>query len=318
MSKKISFVSPCYNEEKNVYPFYNLVKETMKGKKFQYEIVFVNDGSRDKTMEELEDIYKTDPEHITVVNFLHNFGKEAAMLAGLKNATGDYICTIDSDLQQDPKYGVQMANILEENDSIDMVAAKPSNEKDSFILSFFKKSFYKIINAIATVPFYQGVSDFRVFRKNVCDAIVSMPEHNRFSKGIFSWVCPNIKCIDYEVKDRANGTTKWSFFKLFKYAFEGICSFSHAPLLFPIIFGAIELFTAIALGLITVIGHIANWFIPFDIMWLFVVLLGVTGIQSISTGIIGQYLAKVHTETTNRPIYIIKEILNKENYKNVD
>lgn len=318
MSKKISFVSPCYNEEKNVYPFYNLVKETMKCKNFQYEIVFINDGSRDDTMEELEEIYQSDPEHIVVVNFLHNFGKEAALLAGLKNATGDYICTIDSDLQQDPKYGVQMANILEENNDIDMVAAKPSNEKDSALLSFFKKSFYKIINTIASVPFYQGVSDFRVFRKNVCEAIVSMPEHNRFSKGIFSWVCPNIICIDYEVKDRASGTTKWSFFKLFKYAFEGICSFSHTPLLFPLIFGAIELFATFILMCITIVGHIASWTMPFTTLWLFVMLLGLTGVQSISTGIIGQYLSKVHTETTNRPIYIIKEILNKENYKNVD
>lgn len=312
MSKKISFVSPCYNEEKNVYPFYNLVKETMKGKKFQYEIVFVNDGSRDKTMEELEDIYKTDPEHITVVNFLHNFGKEAAMLAGLKNATGDYICTIDSDLQQDPKYGVQMANILEENDSIDMVAAKPSNEKDSFVLSFFKKSFYKIINAIATVPFYQGVSDFRVFRKNVCDTITSMPEHNRFSKGIFSWVCPDIQCIDYEVKERTSGTTKWSFFKLFKYAFEGICSFSHTPLLFPIVFGILELIFGGILGIINIIGHIAGWLMPFSVLWIIFSVLILTGIQSISTGIIGQYIAKIHTETINRPLYVIKEIFKGE------
>lgn len=312
MNKKISFVSPCYNEESNVYPFYNLVKETMKGKKYDYEIVFVNDGSKDNTMNELEGIYESDPKHIVVVNFLHNFGKEAALLAGLKNATGDYICTIDSDLQQDPKYGIQMADILENNASIDMVAAKPSNEKDSALLSFFKKSFYKIINAISSVPFYQGVSDFRVFRKNVCDTIISMPEHNRFSKGIFSWVCPDIQCIDYEVKDRASGTTKWSFFKLFKYAFEGICSFSHTPLLFPIIFGILELIFAVIFGTITIIGHIAHFAMPFSVLWILFTILILTGIQSISTGIIGQYLAKIHTETTNRPIYVIKEILKGE------
>lgn len=310
--KKISFVSPCYNEEKNVYPFYNLVKETMKGSSYKYEIVFVNDGSKDDTYEELKEIYENDPKHIKVVNFLHNFGKEAALLAGLKEADGDYICTIDSDLQQEPKYALKMANILDEKEEIDMVAAKPSNEKDSALLSFFKKSFYKIINAVADVPFYQGVSDFRVFRKIVKEAIVNMPEHNRFSKGIFSWVCPKIKCIDYEVKERANGTTKWSFWKLFKYAIEGICSFSHMPLLLPIVFGGIEFVTAIVMLMIICIGGIVGANIAYGTLWILFAVLILTGIQSISTGIIGQYLAKIHTETTNRPQYIIRNVLKED------
>ena len=249
--KKISFVSPCYNEEDNVKPFYEMVKKTLEESEYDYEIVFINDGSKDDTYEKLQELFDKDKKHIKVVNFLRNFGKEAALLAGLSNADGDYVCTIDSDLQQEPKYGIEMAKILDENEKINMVAAKPCNEKDPEVLAFFKKYFYIIINKIADVPFYQGVSDFRVFRKSVCDTIVSMPEHNRFSKGIFSWVSPDIECIEYEVQERVNAETKWSFIKLFKYAIEGICSFSHIPLLVPFVIGGIEIVLAALLFLIS-------------------------------------------------------------------
>jgi hypothetical protein len=165
---------------------------------------------------------------------------------------------------------------------------------------------------MSDVPFYQGVSDFRTFRKIVRDTIVSMPEHNRFSKGIFSWVCPNIKCIDYEVKERASGTTKWSFIKLFKYALEGIMSFSHMPLLVPFAFGVLEFFVAMIILFAMLIGYIAGSIVSFGTLWIIFGILMLTGFQSISTGISGQYLAKVHTETTNRPIYVVKETLKKE------
>lgn len=313
MKKKISLVAPCYNEEGNVKEFYKLVQSQFASASYDYEIVFVNDGSKDSTAEKLRSIYEADKKHVKVVNFLRNFGKEAALLAGLSEAKGDYICTIDADLQQDPIYAIEMANILENNNKIDMVAAKPLGNKDSAVLAFFKKSFYTIINALATIPFHQGVSDFRVFRKKVKDVIVSMKEHNRFSKGIFSWVCPDIECIDYEVEPRHTGETKWSFIKLFKYAVEGICSFSNAPLLVPVIIGIIELAICLLLLIAQGFGALIGLDLNYSMRWLIMLILFLTGMQSINTGIIAQYIAKIHTETTNRPIYVVKDILKGDN-----
>jgi glycosyltransferase involved in cell wall biosynthesis len=287
-----------------------MVKETLNNSEYDYEIVFVNDGSKDDTYEHLEEIFNNDKSHVKVVNFLRNFGKESALLAGLSNANGDYICTIDSDLQQEPIYALEMAKILDHNEKVNMVAAKPSNEKDTQILALFKKYFYIIINKIAEVPFYQGVSDFRVFRKNVCDTIISMPEHNRFSKGIFSWVSPDIECIDYEVKDRVNGTTKWSFVKLFKYAVEGICSFSHLPLLMPFLIGGVEVILSLILFLVGLIWGITGQLSTITTLCITIAcVLFFGGLNTICIGILGQYLSKIHTESVNRPIYVIKNIL---------
>lgn len=312
VKKKISFVSPCYNEEGNVEKFYELVKHQMETSDFEFEIVFINDGSKDNTMEKLREIYEKDNKHVKVVNFLRNFGKEAAMLAGLKEANGDYICTIDSDLQQDPIYAIQMANILENNDKVDMVAARPNNLKDPKVLAFFKKCFYIIINKMSNVPFYQGASDFRTFRKSIKDVIISLPEHNRFSKGIFSWVCPNIECIEYEVEPRNSGETKWSFMKLMKYAIGGICSFSDAPLLIPIGIGMFEFFICGIMLLAQIVGAIFGLPMNYDARWIAMLVLFVTGLQSMSTGIIAQYIMKINTEATNRPTYIVKEVLKGE------
>ena len=298
---KISLVAPCYNEEGNLRLFYDTVKETFKLSKYALEIVFINDGSKDTTYKILKEIFNENKKEVKVINFLHNFGKEAAIFAGLKETTGDYVCIIDTDCQQDPKY------ILENNDEVNMVAAKPSNEKDSKMLSFFKSNFYKIINKIATVPFYQGVSDFRVFRKNICEAILSLNEHNRFSKGIFSWVCPDIICVDYEVKERNAGTTKWSFFKLLKYAFDGIFAFSSFPLIISAFSGIFELFIAFIIGIVCIIKVIIG--VPVAVTLLFFVVFLLASISSFNIWIIGQYISKIHTETLNRPIYIIKDIL---------
>lgn len=304
---KISLVAPCYNEEGNLRLFYDTVKETFKLSKYALEIVFINDGSKDATYKILKEIFNENKKEVKVINFLHNFGKEAAIYAGLKETTGDYVCIIDTDCQQDPKYILEMANILENNDEVDMVAAKPSNEKDSKMLSFFKSNFYKIINKIATVPFYQGVSDFRVFRKNICEAILSLNEHNRFSKGIFSWVCPDIICVDYEVKERNAGTTKWSFFKLLKYAFDGIFAFSSFPLMISSFSGIFELFIAFIIGIVCIIKVIIG--VPVTVTLLFFVVFLLASISSFNIWVIGQYISKIHTETLNRPIYIIKDIL---------
>jgi glycosyltransferase involved in cell wall biosynthesis len=313
MKKKISFICPCYNEEGNIKDFYDLVKTQLTPTKYNYEMIFINDGSKDSTLEKLEEIYETDKKHVTVINFIRNFGKEAAIFAGLKEARGDYVCTIDTDLQQDPIYAVEMADILEKNDKIDMVAAKPSGDKDGAVLSFFKKGFYTIINYLADIPFRQGVSDFRLFRKNVKDVILSMKEHNRFSKGIFSWVCPDIECIEYHVEPRHTGSSKWSFIKLLKYAIEGICSFSNAPLLLPIITGCLELIICLLLLIAQVIAVLIGLDINFNLRWLIMLILFLTGFQSINIGIIAQYIAKIHTETINRPVYVVKNVLKGDN-----
>lgn len=310
---KLSLVSPCYNEQDNVKLFYETVIDRIKNTIFEnsYEIIFINDGSRDETYKRLSDIFNENKSGVKVINFLHNFGKEAAILAGLKQATGDFICVIDSDCQQDPKYAVEMAEILINNNEFDMVAAKPSNEKDSKLLSFFKSSFYKIINKISSVPFYRGVSDFRVFRKHICDAIISLTEHDRFSKGIFSWVCPEIKCIEYEVKKRNSGTTKWSFFKLLKYAFNGIFSFSYTPLSISLITMLLEFIVSIVFLVLTIVNSVSYGFNLF--YFVLFLLFGISGLHSLSSWINSQYIAKIHREVSMRPLYIIKNILEGEN-----
>ena len=211
MKQKLSVIVPCYNEEKNISKFYNKLKEDLKD--IDLELIFVNDGSKDKTQEELDKILKHKEFKIKVIHFSRNFGKESAMLAGLENVRKDseYISIIDADLQQNPKYLLDMYKILNEKADYDEVACFQKKRKEG-ILSFFKKTFYKIINTFSEVEFKNGVSDFRMFRRTVMDAILSIKEHNRFSKGIFSYIGFNIYYMPYEVEKRKEGKTSWNFF----------------------------------------------------------------------------------------------------------
>ena len=302
---KLSIVVPCYNEEGNVEAFSNEVEKVFKGKKIKYEIVFVNDGSKDKTIEKLYKLVDTSKQNIKVVNFSRNFGKEAAMYAGLKNASGEFVTIIDADLQQKPSLILDMLDILNNNPDIDSVAAFQEKRKEGKVLTFFKDSFYKLINSISTVPFVQGASDFRTFRRNVVDSILSVSEYHRFSKGIFSFVGFNTYYMPYVVEERNSGNSKWSFIKLFNYAIEGIVSFTVSPLRLSFFLSILLLITSVLLLLISLITGITI------LKGIIIILLFVSGLQFLILGIIGEYLSKTYIQGKNRPIYIVKEI--KEN-----
>ena len=302
---KLSIVVPCYNEEGNVEAFSNEVEKVFKGKKIKYEIVFVNDGSKDKTIEKLYKLVDTSKQNIKVVNFSRNFGKEAAMYDGLKNASGEFVTIIDADLQQKPSLILDMLDILNNNPDIDSVAAFQEKRKEGKVLTFFKDSFYKLINSISTVPFVQGASDFRTFRRNVVDSILSVSEYHRFSKGIFSFVGFNTYYMPYVVEERNSGNSKWSFIKLFNYAIEGIVSFTVSPLRLSFFLSILFLITSVLLLLISLITGITI------LKGIIIILLFVSGLQFLILGIIGEYLSKTYIQGKNRPIYIVKEI--KEN-----
>lgn len=308
---KISLVVPCYNEEGNVKPFAQKIKETFKNK-YKYEIIFINDGSKDNTLKELKEIAKDKSQHIKIINFSRNFGKEAGIYAGLKNATGDYVNIIDADLQQNPKYTVEMVDFLEKNPDYDIVAAYQKTRQESKILSFFKNKFYKLINKMSDTEFVNGASDFRTFRKQVVNSILELTEYYRFSKGIFSWVGYNVHYIPYEVEQRTHGISKWSFWKLFKYAINGIVSFSTSPLRLSTILGIFFSILSIIYLIIVIIQKI---FFQINIegyatIVTLILLLG--GIQLLCIGIIGEYLARTYVETKKRPIYIAKEIIDNQ------
>lgn len=306
--KKISIVVPCYNEEESLPLFYkevNKVTETMK-EKAEFEFVFVNDGSKDNTLEELRNLAKKD-KRVRYISFSRNFGKEAGMLAGLENATGDYITTMDADLQDPPTLLEEMFDTLESGE-YDCCATKSTNRKGySFLRKTFTKWFYDIIGKISKTEMVPGARDFRLMTRQMVDAIISMREYNRYSKGLFSFVGFKTKWIDFEIEDRAAGTSKFNFWKLFSYAIEGIVAFSTAPLVFAALVGVIFCFIAFIL-IIFIIVKTLVWGDPVG-GWpsMACIMFFVGGIQLFCTGIIGEYLAKTYLETKHRPVYIVKE-----------
>lgn len=310
---KLSLVVPCYNEEKNVSLFYNAVKNDFASADFDYEIVFVNDGSKDATFKELQKLCAGDIP-VKIVNFSRNFGKESAMYAGLKESEGDYVTIIDADLQQRPSIALDMVRMLDSEPEYDCVAAYQEERKESKLLVFFKDSFYKLINKFADTEFVQGASDFRTFRRPMVEAVLSMDEYFRFSKGLFSWVGFNTKFIPYEVEERATGTSSWSFVKLFKYALEGIFAFTTAPLRISTVIGLLASVLSIAYLIIVVVQKLF-FGIPvagFATIVALILLLG--GIQLLALGIIGEYIARTYIQTKNRPIYIAKNVIKNHKY----
>ncbi|MBQ7296097.1 MAG: glycosyltransferase family 2 protein [Clostridia bacterium] len=304
MSVKHSLIVPCYNEEGNVENFLKETKQAMMSYTDSYEIIFVNDGSKDGTPKKLREIFSENKDmNIKVINFSRNFGKEAAMYAGFTQAKGEYITIIDADLQQDPKYAVEMAKILDSDPDCDMVAAYQSERKEGKLISLCKSKFYGLISKMSGIDFVSDASDFRTMRRCVADTIVALPEYHRFSKGIFSWVGYNTVSIPYEVRERESGETKWNFKKLLAYAFEGIIAYTDKPLKFPLYLGLVMLAVSVVLGFI----NLFDYFYQVSTTVLFV-----GGLILISQGIIGAYLGKVHTQVKDRPIFIAKEILTYE------
>lgn len=309
MKIKHSLVVPCYNEEGNVENFLIETKKAMQGYTDNYEIVFVNDGSKDATAKILRKLFNENKDvNIKVINFARNFGKEAAMYAGFTQAVGEYVTVIDADLQQDPKYAVQMGQILDENPDCDMVAAFQEKRKEGALITFCKTAFYKVINKVTEVNFISDASDFRTMRHCVVDTILSLKEYHRFSKGIFSWVGYNTISIPYEVKERQSGETKWNFTKLLKYAFEGIMAYTDAPLKLPLYIGVIMALLSLVFFGAFVIDILDGTFTELTCIAGIALLVG--GIVCVCVGILGVYLGKVHTQVKERPIFIAKEILS--------
>ena len=307
---KLSLVVPCYNEAENVAAFQDAVIAAFDGCGYDYEIVFVNDGSRDATLHNLKKLHAQQKCPVQVISFSRNFGKESGLYAGLEHARGEYISLIDADLQQRPEIVRDMVKILEEQPEYDLVAAYQDRRGEGKVLSFFKKSFYALINKLSKVTLQPDASDFRTFRRSVRDSLLDMPEYHRFSKGLFAWVGYNTCFIPYTACERASGTTKWSFWKLVEYAIEGIIGFSTAPLRL-----------ATVLGTLTGIGAILYliWVIIEKLVWgiavpgyatIIVLILFFSCIQLFCIGIIGEYVGRIFEQGKDRPIYIAKEVLD--------
>lgn len=306
--KKISVVVPCYNEQEAIPYFYeeiNKVSNTMNSNA-EFEFLFVNDGSKDDTLNVLRELGKTDT-RVKYISFSRNFGKEAAMYAGLKEANGDYIAIMDADLQDPPSLLPEMFACLEEG-TYDCVATRRVTRKgEPKIRSFFAKLFYKIMNAISNTEVVDGARDFRLMTKQMVNAIIEIGEYNRFSKGIFGFVGFNTKWLEYENIERVAGKTKWSFWKLFLYSIDGFTAFSTKPLILSTIVGIIFCLIALIM-IIIIIGKTLIFGDPVG-GWpsLACIVLFVGGIQLFCSGISGQYLAKTYLEVKHRPIYIVKE-----------
>ena len=306
--EKISVVVSCYNEEKAL-PLFYAEMERVRMQDFhdvEFEYIFVNDGSKDKTLDIIKLLRKQD-EKVRYISFSRNFGKEAAMLAGLEAATGDYITLMDADLQDPPAMLRQMYDYIK-NEGYDSVGTRRVTRKgEPVIRSFFARMFYRIINKMSAIEMVDGARDYRLMKRQVVDSIISLKEYNRYSKGLFSFVGFDTKWLEYENVERVAGETKWSFWKLFKYAIEGITAFSTVPLILSSIIGI--LFCAVAfLAIIFIIIRTLIYGDP-TAGWpsLVCIIVFVSGVQLFSIGIIGQYLSKTYLEVKHRPIYIIKE-----------
>jgi glycosyltransferase involved in cell wall biosynthesis len=307
--KKISVIIPAYNEERMINITADTISKLLNSAKINYEIIFIDDGSKDDTWKEIERVSSVD---IKGICFSRNFGKEAAIYAGLSNAKGDMVCIIDADLQQRPEVVLEMLGEMEKDDSLDCVAAYQENRKESKTLSGLKSAFYKVINKITDVDFVNGASDFRLLKRTMVDAIIEMTEYHRFSKGIFSWVGFNTKYIPYTVEERQFGETKWSYGKLFKYAFDGIISFSTFPLKLATGVGLVTAFASIIYLFVVVLQKLIFGIDVPGYATIVVLVLFLGGMQLFCLGILGEYLSKIYVQVKNRPIYILKEHLGKD------
>lgn len=308
----MSLVVPCYNEEENVVPFFEKTVSVFNKLLLEYEIIFINDGSIDKTQVNLKKIWENHMEFVSVISFSRNFGKESAILAGLRHADGDYISIIDVDLQQQPELIVDMVRFLDKHEEFDIVAAYQEKRIEGKLISYCKEKFYRLMNRMCEIEIRAGASDFRTFRKNVVDAIVSMPEYYRFSKGIFSWVGFETYYMPYVAEQRNAGESKWTMKRLIQYAVEGFISFTTFPLkIATYVGGGIS-----AIAIIYMFIVIAQkMFFSIDVpgyTTIVVLILFLGGMQLMILGVIGEYLARVYIQGKNRPLYIEKEYLKSK------
>ena len=303
---KISLIVPCYNEQDALPIFYEEVIKIIDKMQCEYEIIFVNDGSKDKTLEILKKFSKKN-ENVTYLSFSRNFGKEAAMYAGFCNVGGDYIAVMDADMQDPPSLLPEMVKLLESEDYDSVATRRVSRDGEPPIRSWFARKFYQLINKISDADIVDGARDFRLMKRKMVDAIVSMNEYNRFSKGIFGWIGFKTYWLPFKNVERIAGETKWNFWKLFKYAIDGIINFSEAPLsiaswpgmgmtLIAFVMMAVIIIRRLCFG-----DPVAGWASTMC------VIIFIGAVQLFSIGIMGQYLAKTYNETKHRPHYIISE-----------
>ena len=306
---KLSLIIPCYNEAENVRAFHDATLQAFAGCRYDYELIFVDDGSRDATLYNLKKLYAEQKIPMKVISLSRNFGKESAIYAGLEHASGQYISLIDADLQQRPEIVLDMVSFLDENMDYDMVAAYQDRRGEGKVLSFFKKRFYSLINKLSDTPLHNDASDFRTFRRGVAESILSLGEYHRFSKGIFAWVGYKTHFIPYTASKRANGATKWSFRKLVNYAVDGIIGFSTRPLRLATYLGSMTAVAALVYLLVVVLQKlIIGIDVPgFATIIVLILLLG--GMQLFCIGIIGEYVGRTFEQSKNRPIYLAKEKL---------
>lgn len=309
---KLSLVAPCYNEAENVAAFQEAVIEAFRDCGYDYEIVFVDDGSKDTTMFQLRKIFEAQKCPVKVVSFSRNFGKESAIYAGLKQTSGEYVAFIDADLQQRPEIVRNMVQILDEKPEYDVVAAYQDRRGEGKILSFFKKSFYSIINKLSNVNLKSDASDFRTFRRSVADSIISLGEYHRFSKGIFAWVGYNACFIPYVACERAAGVSKWNFFKLLNYAIDGIIGYSTKPLRIATFLGGASAFAAFVYLIVVLLEKLVGGIDIPGYATIIVLILFLGGMQLLCIGIIGEYVGRTFEQSKNRPVYIPREILTYE------
>ncbi|WP_443739657.1 glycosyltransferase family 2 protein [Treponema sp.] len=305
-SCKLSVVVPCFNEQEAVPIFYNEVKKILVTLKAEYEIIFIDDGSSDKTLEEVKELSEKD-KCVHYVSFSRNFGKEAAMYAGLKKAAGDYVVIMDVDLQDPPSLIPEMLSAVRSGE-FDSAATRRTNRKgEPPVRSMFARLFYKLMRYFSDIDIVDGARDFRMMSRTMVDAVLSVSERGRFSKGIFAWVGFRTKYFEYKNVERSAGKTKWNFRKLFLYSLDGIVAFSTKPLVLASITGILFLFLSFLFIIFIIVRKVlfgdptAGW------PSLVCIILFVSGIQLFCTGILGQYLAKVYLETKQRPLYIAKD-----------
>lgn len=303
--KKLSIIVPCFNEEESIPYFYDEVKKVTKNMDIKFELIFVDDGSRDKTLEVIKS--KTDDKEVKYISFSRNFGKEAAMYAGLSMASGDYVTIMDVDLQDPPSLLPEMVRLIEE-EGYDCVATKSTSRNGySFLRKTFTKWFYDIIGKMSKTEMVPGARDYRLMTRQMVEAVLSMKEYNRYSKGLFSFVGFKTKWIEFENKERVAGTTKWNFWKLFSYALDGIVGFSTAPLTMAAFIGVLFCLIAFIMIIVIIVKTLAFGDPTSGWPSLACIIFMVSGIQLLCLGVIGEYLAKMYLEVKQRPIYIIKE-----------
>lgn len=307
--EKISIIVPCYNEEEALPFFYKEIcstAEAFREKKVEMEFIFVDDGSKDKTLDAIKE-YAAHDERVHYISFSRNFGKEAAIYAGLESCTGDYAVLMDADLQDPPALLVEMYTAVKEEGYDSVATRRVTRKGEPVIRSFFARMFYRLMNKMSDVDLVDGARDYRLMKRVMVDAILAMPEYNRFTKGIFGWIGFKTKWMEYENTERVAGETKWSFWKLFKYSLEGITGFSTMPLMVASWLGVFMCVISVIAIIFVIVRQLMFGGSAFGWPSLVCIIVLLGGIQLLCIGILGQYLAKTYLESKNRPIYIAKE-----------